>query len=339
MNTTLEKLKNGKSALNLLLNKNFDSHYQVLEQKGVQWALLEEGILECSPHSAKADKSYIISAAIHGNETAPIEILDKIISAIFKDEIRPIHPVLFIFGNIEGMRKGTREIVFNLNRLFSSHHEKIEACYEKERAILLEKVTTNFKKKYLSSTLIHYDLHTAIKESFHEKFAIYPFIEGKKHSCEQIKDLEKMGIEAILFSNKKASTFSHFTSEYLEAYGFTLELGKVHPFGQNPQENFKDCHRTLVELITGQDSKGPVTKAICYSVEYEILKKSNHFHFNFPSDTKNFTPFKKDFVIFEDNKDIFKAPEDGLRIVFPNEKVAIGQRSGLLVKEVLVDVN
>lgn len=335
---TLEKLKNGQSALALLLAGQFDNSSQQLEQDDAQWVLLEEGILKYIPRNCDTSKSFILSAAIHGNETAPIEIIDQIISDIFIAKIKPVHPTLFIFGNIEGMRKGVREIVFNLNRLFSGHHEKIEMCYEKQRAILLEKITTEFKKEFPSSTLTHYDLHTAIKESLHEKFAIYPYIENQKKDLHQIEDLERMGIEAILFSNKKASTFSHFTSEYLGAHGFTVELGKVHPFGENPTENFKDCYQTLVDLISKKESASKKVKAKCYSVQYEIIKKSDNFRFNFPSNTKNFTPFKKNDVIYEDGN-IFYSPEEGLRIVFPNEKVLIGQRTGLLVKEVLVDVN
>ncbi|MFW2804395.1 succinylglutamate desuccinylase, partial [Acinetobacter baumannii] len=42
--------------------------------KSFSWEYLAEGVLECIPHNSYKN-SIVISAGIHGNETAPIEIV------------------------------------------------------------------------------------------------------------------------------------------------------------------------------------------------------------------------------------------------------------------------
>lgn len=345
MESTLKKLQSSHTCLELLLSDDFPATTESSTINGLNWLIHDTGILECRAHENKKhinddkEKAYIISAGIHGNETAPIEILSEIIHKLIKGESKLVHPTLFIFGNIEGMKKSVREIEYNLNRLFSGRHKKIKPCYETQRAELFEKVCTEFKEKFSNHELIHFDLHTAIKESAHEKFAIYPYIEHRALNTQVVNNLESMGIEAILFANKKATTFSHFTSEFLNACGITVELGKVHPFGQNPQESFEECKKTLLELLAGQETSMKTQKAIIYNVKCEIIKMSENFKFNFDKSTKNFTRFNIGTLLYTDGENQWHTDEDGLRIVFPNEKVAIGERTGLLVKEVLVDRN
>lgn len=346
MESTLTKLQFSHTCLDLLLSDNFPPTKESATINEINWLIHDTGILECSAVAEKSHlneknvkKAYIISAGIHGNETAPIEILNDIINKLIKAETRLVHPTLFIFGNIEGMKKSVREIEYNLNRLFSGRHQKIAPCYETQRAELFERVCSEFRNKYSDHDLIHFDLHTAIKESAHEKFAIYPFVEKRELNTEVLDNLESMGIEAILFSNKKATTFSHYTSEFLRACGITVELGKVHPFGQNPQESFVACKQTLIELIADKKPTMKNKKAIAYNVKCEIIKKSEDFKFNFDKNTKNFTRFDKGTHLYTEGEQQWHTDEDGLRIVFPNEKVAIGERTGLLVKEVLVDRN
>ena len=80
---------------------------------------------------------------------------------------------------------------------------------------------------------LHYDLHTAIRGSKIEQFALYPWKAGRQHSRRELERLRAAGMEAVLLQNKTSITFTAFTYEQLDAEAFTLELGKARPFGQN----------------------------------------------------------------------------------------------------------
>ncbi|MDP1013847.1 succinylglutamate desuccinylase/aspartoacylase family protein [Klebsiella pneumoniae] len=43
----------------------------------------------------------LLSSGIHGNETAPIELLDRLLHGIARGEIKPRNRILFLFGNPE----------------------------------------------------------------------------------------------------------------------------------------------------------------------------------------------------------------------------------------------
>jgi len=55
---------------------------------------------------------------------------------------------------------------------------------------------------------LHYDLHTAIRSSEIEKFAVYPYLHTRSWSKQQLAFLESCDIEAVLLSNQPAGTFS-----------------------------------------------------------------------------------------------------------------------------------
>lgn len=76
---------------------------------GVQMRWLSEGALEVRPPQALDNGSdVLLSSGIHGNETAPIELLDRLLHGIARGEIKPRARILFLFGNPEAMRRGER---------------------------------------------------------------------------------------------------------------------------------------------------------------------------------------------------------------------------------------
>ena len=104
------------------------------------------GILEFSPSVIKeSSKAYIYSCGIHGNETAPIEIVNDLIKDLVSGKLTLGHPLLIIFGHIQAMKKNTRFLQDNLNRMFSDHYKKyLNNNVETVRAEEIQKEITGF---------------------------------------------------------------------------------------------------------------------------------------------------------------------------------------------------
>ncbi len=64
------------------------------------------------------NESLIVSAGIHGNETAPIEVLNHLLNELIDGQWQLACPALLILGNPMSMDAGQRFIDVNLNRRF-----------------------------------------------------------------------------------------------------------------------------------------------------------------------------------------------------------------------------
>ena len=51
----------------------------------------------------------LLSAGIHGNETAPMELLDELLGGIASGALLPASRLLFLYGNTDAMRVWTRD--------------------------------------------------------------------------------------------------------------------------------------------------------------------------------------------------------------------------------------
>jgi len=304
-----------------------------LTVQGVRMRWLAEGALEVRPPEARDNGTdLLLSAGIHGNETAPIELLDELIHAIARGELKPRARILFLFGNPEAMRRGERYVEQDVNRLFNGRHEQSGGS-EALRACELERLAASFfslPDRYR----LHYDLHTAIRGSKIEQFALYPWKEGRQHSRRELARLRTAGMDAVLLQNKSSIVFSAYTYDKLDAEAFTLELGKARPFGQNQQVNLSKLKRCLEQLICGTESlEHPQLDGLqLFSVAREIIKHSDAFRLHLPADIENFTVLEKGFVLAEDLADSrWVIEEEGARIIFPNPKVKNGLRAGILI--------
>jgi succinylglutamate desuccinylase len=54
------------------------------------------------------EQATVVSAGIHGNETAPIEILLQIMQALSEGKQPLSHALLLVFGNLPAIRAGRR---------------------------------------------------------------------------------------------------------------------------------------------------------------------------------------------------------------------------------------
>jgi succinylglutamate desuccinylase len=171
---------------------------------------LSEGALEVKPPEARDNGlDLLLSAGIHGNETAPIELLDRLLHDIARGDLKPRARVLFLFGNPEAIRRGERFVEQDVNRLFNGRHE-LSGGPEALRACELERLAASFFSVPDRSRL-HYDLHTAIRGSKIEQFALYPWKEGRQHSRRELARLRAAGMEAVLLQNKPSIVFSAYT--------------------------------------------------------------------------------------------------------------------------------
>lgn len=299
------------------------------------------GVIEISPKDkdSEGDKAIVLSCAVHGNETAPIELLNRMLSDIFNDRLQVLQPTLFLFANPWSIMAGERFVETNMNRLFSGAHEQ-GSSKEHQRAAKLEGYVRKFFEQYPQKERIHYDLHTAIRDSQHEKFAVYPFQHGRPYSKAQLTFLAECGIEAILLNQAPTTTFSYFSVSQFAAHGFTVELGKVRPFGQNDMSRFSAVDKRLRELVSQATLELPEfnpKRHKIYDVCRVINRTQQQFRLNFPDDVANFTEFKIGDLLACDGDTEYRVEQAGERIVFPNAKVEIGQRALLMVAPLEVE--
>ncbi|MCW8194822.1 succinylglutamate desuccinylase [Proteobacteria bacterium 005FR1] len=289
------------------------------------------GILECRPANRQSREVLIVSAGIHGNETAPIEILNDLVTQLVAGEWQPGCPLLLVLGNPEAMVDESRFTELNLNRLFNGAHAE-QSGGEPERARLIEESCRHFAAQY-PGELSHYDLHTAIRPSMREKFALYPYADGKRPPREQSDFLLEADVTTMLLQHKKGTTFSSFTANQLGAESFTLELGKVRPFGQNDLSRYRAVREALLRRFRGQPSPNPPpAKLDIFEVVHEIINTGPSFRLHIPDDVANFTPYEPGTVIWEDEERSYRVGEVPESIVFPNRSVPVGQRAGLMVR-------
>jgi succinylglutamate desuccinylase len=305
---------------------------------------LGTGILQINPPASQPNTHHdamIISAGVHGNETAPIEVLNQLVNQLISGAIQPACPALLILGNPQAMVTGKRFTDANLNRLFSGAHRRDQVCETPEagRARQLEQLCQTFAGTAQAQglTLSHYDLHTAIRSSQREKFALYAFVAGRQVPADQCAFLLEADVHTLLLQHQAGTTFASFSSSALNAQSFTVELGRVKPFGQNDLSRFQGIHNALVRRLGGLPAPASAAAAneapelAVFQVVHEILNSGEGFQFHVPDDVANFTEYAPGTVIWEDSNQRYCVGERPEAIVFPNRDVPAGQRVGLLV--------
>ncbi len=315
----------------------------------IKVSVLDTGIIIFEPLSHTSNKDIVLSSAVHGNETAPIEICSELIQQLILGELHLEHRVLFLFGNPASINIGQRFVEENLNRLFSGGHSldqgQGEGLINKERhrALLLENTVRDFfgqeQENQGKRERFHYDLHTAIRGSKNDKFAVYPFRHNKPWLKEQLQFMLACGVNTILFSNSPTTTFSYFSSNNFGAHAFTVELGKVKPFGENDMTNFAGVKASLTALISGQPLaliEYNEEDFSFFEIDQIIDRQHENFNLHFADDVENFTDFPVGTVIATDGDKEITTDKQGEAIIFPNANVAIGQRALLTVVPVKV---
>lgn len=311
-------------------------------ENGTQIQIWDTGVIYCQPQHL-GNQDTVLSSGVHGNETAPVELCSELLNDVLAGKLLLTERVLFLFGNPPAMNAGVREIQDNLNRLFSGHHSKEPGVQsaERERAKKLETYVLKFFDEAPQGLRERklYDLHTAIRGSRFEKFAVYPFLHGENWSKTQFEFLKACGANTVLLMQTPASTFSYFAAQSCKAHGFTIELGKVRPFGQNDMSRFTQAASALRALISGGElhtTEFNEADFNLYEVRRSIDKTTEAFKLHFADTIENFTTFDVGTLVASDEGVEYKVEVEGEAIIFPNPKVAIGQRAMLMVKPVSV---
>ncbi|WP_229511712.1 succinylglutamate desuccinylase [Paraburkholderia terrae] len=303
---------------------------------GLRWTWIDDGVLQFEPAGLAngEGRSVLASAGIHGDETAPIELLSFVVRDIAQGRAALACRLLVILGNVQAMRESCRYIDDDLNRLFSGRHAQLPASHEAPRAVALERIAQQFfaAASDAPGARWHVDLHTAIRASVFEQFALLPHT-GAPLSRAMFEWLRDARIAAVLLHTTKGNTYSHFTAEVCGADACTLELGKVRPFGQNDLARFISADAALRQLIAGEPGDASLPLPRVFTVIDQITKQSDSFELLLAKDVANFTAFTRDTVLARDGDYRYVVRHDEERIVFPNATVKPGLRAGLLVVE------
>lgn len=301
----------------------------------------------CLTPARFGQQDIVLSSGIHGNETAPIEICAALLQDILTGQLQLTERVLFLFGNPPAIHAAKREVFDNMNRFFSGSHgisdptiSTTAETFEKVRCARLEQYVSRFYQALPAGRQrCLYDLHTAIRGSQFEKFAVYPFLHGKPWSAAQFSLLAACDIHTFLLMQSPATTFSYYAAHTHGAAAFTLELGKVRPMGQNDMSRFSAVTNTLRALISGsplQLKPFVETDFHLFEVYRSINKQTEAFELCFAASIENFTQLPLGTLLAKDGNLEYRVDQPGEAIIFPNANVAIGQRAMLMVKPVSI---
>lgn len=300
-----------------------------------KWHCPAAGALVFEPEGS-CDTSILISAGIHGNETAPVEIVDQLVTDIFAQKLLVNARVMVLLGNVDALKQGMRYRDFDMNRLFGAENNTRDHSSEVLRAETIKQLTVDFFRSVPNHKRIHLDLHTAIRASNHERFGVLPYVEDGRYPGYWIQFLQSVGLDALVINHAPSSTYSYFTRNICSADSVTLELGKALPFGHNDLAKFQSIKDGLYALVSGESgvSVEQYSQRInVYKVTQVLTKKSESFQLNFSDDVSNFAEFRQGELLATDGDFTYRVEQEKEYVIFPNNNVKVGLRGGLMLVE------
>ena len=289
------------------------------------------GVLQLSsPGRLLRRARLLLSVGVHGDETAPIELLASVLDDLARTPHALALDLMIAIGNPAAIAQGKRYLDADLNRMFCASRGDVQTAAEALRADELMRASATFFAA-ADADKWHLDLHTAIRPSHYPTFAVVPdATAGTRRQC-LLGWLGSAGIGAAILNNRPAGTFSAYTAQTFGAAGATVELGQVGALGENDLGRFADMRDALDGFI--RSGKAPAGERMpkTFSVAQEVLKHSDEFRMTCDRSTWNFTPMQPGALIAEDGETAYRVGEATEYIVFPNPDVRAGLRAGLMV--------
>ncbi|WKX27661.1 succinylglutamate desuccinylase [Tatumella ptyseos] len=296
---------------------------------------LDDGILQLLPRCGW-QQATVLSAGIHGNETAPIEQLLRLMENLVSQSDYQGHALLFIFGNIPAMQKAKRYLDYDMNRLFCGKHRGIEGDEARRVAEIEKHVSAFYLRSGEADTVprYHLDMHTAIRGSHYPKFALIPAVHPQISTI-LLRLMASGELDALVQHTEPGSTFSHYTAAVHGAQSVTLELGKVQRFGENNLNDSSPIFQAIEAFITNCPLPQVQRKNLLYfNVKTSVIRGDQHFQLYLPEEIKNFTQLAAGYLLAEQPSRTWQVEEPAHYLLFPNANVAVGQRACLLLERV-----
>lgn len=275
----------------------------------------------------------ILSCGIHGDETGPIRLLQSIQNQLDHSTLNPVRPLLLIYGNLDAIELNKRYIQQNMNRLFSHDLEVTDA--ESNRAYQLIQACSRFADT-VKTVACHLDLHSTIKPSLHDQFALQPAT-AQPYRYHWSNFFQNAHISAWVHQAHSADTFSQYSHTQFQCDSFTLECGSN---AHSKKTSLASLEATIGKLISSTDvtahniTRIPPTMhphLIHYDVVHAITKSSTDFDFLIDEHEANFSTHPAGTPIYRNNNTDF-ITQEYVATLFLNKGVEVGQRAGLLLK-------
>ncbi len=299
------------------------------------------GVVELVPvNPASGAAATLISAGIHGNETAPLELLLGLASDLDNGCLTVGAPVLLAVGHPASIVAGKRYIDTNLNRLFTRPAVAGDGV-EHGRALQLMEAADAFWGVHggptppgdQRGTPLHLDLHTSIRDSKYPLFAVEPCADvTTPASLWHI--LAGAGLQAVLSQHEHSPTFSHYSRAVHGIIAFTLELGRVAELGSNDLNPLAAAGDWLAARVAGVPAaQSPLDRMAFFDVVMELFRYGDDFTLGFDAGVANFDVFQVGTLIARDSEagDTIVA-DSPVHVVFPNARVERGARAALLAR-------
>jgi len=299
---------------------------------GFSVRLPAKGILQISSPAQRGRRiSVLLSVGIHGDETAPIEMLAHLLADMARTPHALAVDLMVVVGNLDAIAQGRRFVDVDMNRLFSADRKAPQQAVEAARADLIMRATAAFFSGAATGKW-HLDLHTAIRRSHYPTFAIIPHAIPASGKQAMAAWLGGAGIAAVILNQKPATTYSAYTASEFGAISCTAELGQVGVLGKNDMRQFTDTQAAIDTLIrSGTTQPFRPHPPHVFEVAQEIVKHSDAFQMAFDGATQNFTALAPGAIIAQDGETTYRVGLAEEYVVFPNPNVHVGQRAGLMV--------
>lgn len=293
---------------------------------GARWHWPAPGMLEITPTEPSDMQAAIISVGVHGDETVPIRLVDQWLEHLRQQE-RNIHrPLLVVLANPAAVNIGKRFVKHNMNRLFSAA-SATEPDSEHQRTAQIMTVVEKFAAHFPAG--LHFDMHSTIKPSDQDRFAIVPVDCRDNDLSDMNAWLADFSVDAWVQNISPAAAFSSFTAR-LGYNSATLELGQVSALDE-PIDRFLSLLPSLDRLALGEAAEQGHSPAE-FQVIDEIIRPQGEFEVCL-QDFVNFRPLAADTLIARGGDREWRTGRAGDAVLFLNADVPVGHRVGLLIRQ------